>query len=105
MQDIQSIFDASSNPNLYRKISNIVTDAGHLGTTFIEGGKISTKEPTKKEMDKALKRVAKNVKDEAMRNRGDIPKKQIEATIKRINKIIPVNYFDFLENSNESFCL
>ena len=39
-------------------------------------------------MDMALKRVAKNVKDEAMRNRGDIPKKQIEATIKRINKII-----------------
>ena len=83
MQDIQSIFDASSNPNLYRKISNIVTDAGHLGTTFIEGGKIITKEPTKKEMDMAFKRVAKNVKDEAMRNRGDIPKKQIEATIKR----------------------
>ena len=46
MQDIQSIFDASSNPNLYRKISNIVTDAGHLGETFIEGGKISQKKKT-----------------------------------------------------------
>ena len=47
MQDIQSIFDASSNPNLYRKISNIVTDAGHLGETFIEGGKINQKKASK----------------------------------------------------------
>jgi hypothetical protein len=46
MQDIQSIFDASSNPNLYRKISNIVTDAGHLGDTFMEGGKINKKKRT-----------------------------------------------------------
>jgi hypothetical protein len=54
----------------------------------MQRGKFIHNEPTKKEMDVALKRVAKNVKDIAMKNRGDIPKKKVEATIKRINKII-----------------
>jgi hypothetical protein len=40
MQDVQGIFNASKHPELYRKITNTLTDLGHIAHTFYEGGKI-----------------------------------------------------------------
>ena len=40
LQDIQSIFDNSSNPELYRKGANTITDVGGLAETFLQGGAI-----------------------------------------------------------------
>jgi hypothetical protein len=38
IQDVQAIFNASKNPDLYRRLSNTVTDLGHIAHTFYEGG-------------------------------------------------------------------
>ena len=47
-QDVQGIFNASSHPDLYRKITNTLTDLGHLGETFLEGGRIAKKNSSRR---------------------------------------------------------
>jgi len=40
IQDVQGLFNESSNPEFYRKATNTLTDLGHVFHTFYEGGNI-----------------------------------------------------------------